>query len=84
LITDDEEDEIKVLNEQEVKRTKALNMIPCCFGKSSVTLKIPKTDLLPYRAWPKEKSYTFKVDKKSRKFGNHEESDIELLQHTVG
>ena len=40
---------------------KALNMIPNLYKKTEVTLETPKTELLPYRVWPKKQSYKVRV-----------------------
>ena len=46
-----DEDDVKLLSEQEVARSDALSLLPNCYCQTRITLKTPSTDLLPYRAW---------------------------------
>jgi len=63
--TDEKDDEIEILNEAELNRIKALNMFPNIYQESEVTLKTPSTDLLPFRVWPKHKTYKLKIKQES-------------------
>ncbi len=69
-IEDNEDDEIKILSDHEVALAKAVSLMPNCYCQSKVTLKSPPTDLLPFRAWPKEKSYMYEI----------KHNDLEVLE----
>ena len=61
ITLESDEDEIEIINSEELNRAKALNMIPNLYKKTEVTLETPKTELLPYRVWPKKQSYKVRV-----------------------
>ena len=61
ITLESDDDDIEILNDVELYRAKALEMIPNLFQKTEVTLKTPETELLPYRAWPRKKRYKVNV-----------------------
>ena len=42
-------------------KQETLDMLPNLYGKSQITLKSPKTELLPFRAWPSKREYTLNI-----------------------
>merc|ERR1712223_1051443 len=61
ITLESDDDDIEIINSAELNRAKALNMIPNLYKKTEVTLETPKTELLPYRVWPKKQSYKVRV-----------------------
>ena len=59
----DEDDDIEILNGVQLNRDKALAMMPNLFGKTEATLETPKTELLPFRVWPKKSSYKVTISR---------------------
>ena len=59
----DDDDDIEILNGAQLSRDKALAMMPNLFGKTEATLETPKTELLPFRVWPKKSSYKVTISR---------------------
>ena len=59
----DDDDDIEILNGAQLNRDKALAMMPNLFGKTEATLETPKTELLPFRVWPKKSSYKVTISR---------------------
>ena len=51
------DDEVKIVDTKQ----ETLDMLPNLYGKSQITLKSPKTELLPFRAWPSKREYTLNI-----------------------
>ena len=65
-----DDEEIKVLGDDEISRSDALSMIPNCYKRNKVTLTVPSLEFLPYRAWPKKKIYIIEIQRPKLFKGN--------------
>ena len=58
ILEEHSDDEVQIVN----TKKEALAGLPNLFGRSKINLKTPKTELLPFRAWPSKREYTLNVD----------------------
>ena len=80
-----DDDDIEILNEAQLNRDKALAMMPNLFGKTEAALETPKTELLPFRVWPKKSSYKITISrpKQNENFSKEDEGAADTLNISV-
>ena len=72
----DKDDDIEVIHTDISERERILKSLPNCYKRTTMTFETPPTELLPFRAWPKEKSYLVQIRRPSDREKNAPRSDM--------